>query len=722
MESKAQTPKHGALHALTAAALALPGLMQSAPAVAQTPDNAVVTQFGHYEEGNRELYGVSSKFKPLETDSIQASTWFTPTDRLTATVNFRQDTWSGATPISTAPQEWRENRSRAPDGVSGASPYIAPGGLLFLDKKTLQPLATDGFGNLTGNTNTQLVHTISGASRETRMALDFNLRQQWDNAAMNFGAGVSSEPDYLSRFAAGGGQWDFNQKLTSVNFGLSYTASSNKAILDHDAAPYIFNACGNATCNFVSSVSRIETESNGNHILYGDRHDGAATIGLTQILNQNAQVQTNLAYTRSQGYLTNPYKVVEVAFIDPAQQFLSPSPDALFVTVNSMLDNRPDLRNQWLWNIRYAQYIESTDAGLHLNYSYFGDDWGIHAHTLEFQWAQPVGDGWTLTPMLRYYTQSAAYFYTPYLVTAQGEHTTTVDPVTGKPVSVPFDLSKLPTYYSSDYRLSGYGALGGGLTITKQFSKGVTFYLGGEYYKHAGGLKAGGGGEGSYSDFNSWLVNASLQFAMDAPGTPSMGGSGMEDHSAHMGHAGHEGHSGALAPAGVMFAHTMEKAGDFMAGLRYVNSRQAGSILHGSTDVNDTQLKTMGCEGTPCLTSPTTMPMEMYMLELMYAPADWVTLMVMPQYMNMAMSQRGLLSSSEQAQLPPALSALALRTTPCTTIHPVASATPASMPYSSFSNRRGTSCLPRSASPFPPEASTSSCATPTRSTRALIIT
>jgi hypothetical protein len=44
---------------------------------------------------------------------------------------------------------------------------------------------------------------------------------------------------------------------------------------------------------------------------------------------------------------------------------------------------------------------------------------------------------------------------------------------------------------------------------------------------------------------------------------------------------------------------------------------------------------------------------RMTMLEIMFAPADWLTLMVMPTYMNMDMLSRGLLTPSEQAALPP---------------------------------------------------------------------
>ena len=156
------------------------------------------------------------------------------------------------------------NRSRAADGVSGATPYLVNSSGLYLDKKTLQPLATDGFGNLTGGVDTQLVHTISGASRETRRQLDFNVRHEWDEAALDLAAGTSIEPDYTSNFVSAGGRWDFNQKLTTLSTGLAYTWSKNEAIVTgHDAVPSIFNACGTARCNFVSTNSHIEDSAGG---------------------------------------------------------------------------------------------------------------------------------------------------------------------------------------------------------------------------------------------------------------------------------------------------------------------------------------------------------------------------------------------------------------------------------------------------------------------------
>ena len=81
--------------------------------------------------------------------------------------------------------------------------------------------------------------------------------------------------------------------------------------------------------------------------------------------------------------------------------------------VAALPERRPDLRNQGNLDLRLAQYVAATDAALHLNYRYFQDDSIPRAHAGRAQWAQPLGNGWTVTPRVRYYSQDAASFYTP---------------------------------------------------------------------------------------------------------------------------------------------------------------------------------------------------------------------------------------------------------------------------------------------------------------------
>lgn len=683
------------------AALALPGLSAG---VSDAQESASADlQFAQYRESERDLNGKHSKYAPIRADSMFARASMAFSDRLKLSLGFAQDTWSGATPIATAPVDARMNS----DSLTGASPYLSTGSPVLRNPATRKFLNTDGYATPTGGESDRLVHTMSGASIEVRRQFDVRLEREWEEAGMSVGGGVSDEPDYKSLFANLGGRWDFNAKLTSLRLDGSVTRSKTEAMLDHDALPYIANACGKARCNFDSTSSHIVLGPPGTRSLEGSRLDWSASIGLSQVLSRSSAVDLTLGYTRSSGYLGNPYKTVSVGFIDPDQQFLAvPGTEAVFF--QALLEKRPDVRNQTSLDVRYVHHVEATDGAVHLGYRYSRDDWGIDAHTLEADWTQPLGRGWSVTPRLRYYSQDAAAFYTPYMIVDSASRPKVVDPVkgqvyidasnpdngltyfddptvalpdginpiTGNPVvdangnpvsqpiadsliprTVPFDKNKIPRHYSSDHRLSGYGALSAGLTISKTFAKGVKLDFSYEYYTHAGSLKLGGGGEPDYADFRTQLLSATLRVDLDAT-SRAVAGQG-DAHASHVrgndgddrAHAAHAAQRSHALPAGLMFEHMLD-AGQFMVGYRYRGLRNAGDIKHGSHTVEDAQLKANGCEGNLCALRPVEMKMNMHMLEIMYAPTAWLNLMVMPQYMDMEMRSSGLLTPIEQGNLP----------------------------------------------------------------------
>ena len=158
-------------------------------------------------------------------------------------------------------------------------------------------------------------------------------------------------------------------------------------------------------------------------------------------------------------------------------------------------------------------------------------------------------------------------------------------------------------------------------------------------------MKLGGSGEGSYADFDYWVANAALKVNLDSIGQGGSDGG----HN----HANHDGHPN--IPAGVLFGHTLEKSGDMMVGYRFMHSQQAGDFLHGDGAVSELQAATNGCPGSVHLgesgykadSSCTLLPkemtmnmhmhMHMHMLDIMYAPTDWLTLMLMPQFVDMQM-------------------------------------------------------------------------------------
>jgi hypothetical protein len=93
---------------------------------------------------------------------------------------------------------------------------------------------------------------------------------------------------------------------------------------------------------------------------------------------------------------------------------------------------------------------------------------------------------------------------------------------------------------------------------------------------------------------------------------------------------------GSHAPAGVLYDH-MHKAGEFMIGYRFMYSRQDGDTLRGTRAVSDIALAQAGYS-----MKASSMDMYMNMLDIMYAPTDWLTLMVMPQYVSMTMTMEPL--------------------------------------------------------------------------------
>ena len=652
-----------ALQALTSAALLLPGLLL-VPTKAVSEDT-VSMQYSFYKEGERELYNVPNTRKTISADTFHLSSQISLKDRIKFAFDYTQDTWSGATPVTTSPLVAGGNNpvfENSDEGVTvvGASPII--NSRMLMDHQ-LTPLQQDPITGKILGTNTQLVHVLSSASPETRKQADFNLAYEWDDATINIGGGLSLENDYNSYYGSMGGLWNINSGLTTLKTGLAYNWSETQAIIDHDASPYITKT---------AYADQIEFRG-GSEILHGNKQDWSTNFGMTQILNKTALVDINLGYIHGSGFMENPYKTTAIVFIDP--ETVPSNPEIPIVgDVRAFLEQRPDKRNQVSLATKLVQYIDPLNAAVHLGYQYSHDDWGINAHTFDAEWVQPLGRGWTLTPHFRYYSQSAASFYQPYLTSGQAYSTNAVDeqgreiwvdasnPDNGveyfrdenfnlvdsngeivdesmlnvKNKTEPFDPELLPDHFSSDHRLSGYGTISAGFTISKQLARGLTFQGGFEYYNHAGSLKLGGDGENSYANFDSYSANAAV--IVDINALSAQGG--YDQHANHEGHAQHSGHT---APAGVMYSHMLPKADDIMVSYRYMYGRRAGDVLQGTESVSDQDVVNNGCsDEIQCRFIQPYMEMNMHMVNIMYAPTDWLNLMIMPTFVDMEMNLREL--------------------------------------------------------------------------------
>ncbi len=648
------------LHALTSAALVLPGLLIAPHAAGKDRINF---QYSRYQEGERNLYGVPNFLKPITADVLHGSGLFSLTDRTKFSFGYTQDTWSGATPVTITPLATDGgNRPYFNNGVVvGASPLLRSNVLLDRD---LNPIGRDPITKqLTGEIDPRSVLVMVSASPETRRQATFGLSHEWNEAAITVAGGFSRERDYKSSFGNIGGRLDFNQKLTTVKFNGGYTHSDIGAILDHDSLPYINK----------DAYSQQIVNRSGSQILRDDRQDWVTNVGLTQVLTKNAFIDANIGYTHSRGFLENPYKAMSFIFVDPADLNNGQS-NPLTGKVRAFIEQRPDVRNQVALNTKYVQYINAFNAAMHLGYRLSVDDWGVNTHTFDASWVQPLGSGWTLTPRIRYYSQDSASFYRPYLFSRQAFEKQQVDSLgrgiyftprnpdalyfrdrdsfdytdqNGSPVSdelaqtlrpkfIPYQL---PENFSSDHRLAGFGALSGGLVLSKTLGKGVALEAGFEYYTRASSMQIGNGGNNSFADFDYYVANAAVRFDMEPVTTMPMSGPGGSS-SSHAHASSHPQHT--LPPAGIMFGHMLNKPGDFMAGYRFMYNWTGGNMMHGTHRASDQTIIDQGCGGQDCQFTPAYMNMRMHMIDLMYAPTKWWNVMLMPTFMDMDMNLREL--------------------------------------------------------------------------------
>lgn len=211
------------------------------------------------------------------------------------------------------------------------------------------------------------LQVMSGATIvETRNEVNLTLGIRNNALEHSVGAGYSTENDYDALFATYTGEYQQNNKHTTLSWGISYS--------DDRLSPTDANLFG--------------------RIAHADKHSASASFGFSRILNRNALIQSGMQITRQDGYLSDPYK-------------------EMWINGGIFFDHRPDQRLTFSWSTRFRQYLVGSNAALHADYRYYNDDWGVRAHTLDLAWHQPLGEYFELAPSIRYHSQRAADFYQP---------------------------------------------------------------------------------------------------------------------------------------------------------------------------------------------------------------------------------------------------------------------------------------------------------------------
>jgi hypothetical protein len=273
-------------------------------------------------------------------------------------------------------------------------------------------------------------NTLSGASglgiTEYRTAGEVKVTKYLDGMAVAVGAAVSTERDYFSR--AGSVEWR------------------------------IFSDDRNRTWAFAFGGANDRINPVNGVVVNAPRNTLDFLVGITQAVSATGIVQSNLTYTRGHGYYSDPYKP---------------------------LDTRPDHRAVFAWLTRYNQYLPAPDATLRLSYRYLHDSFGSRSSALEATWFQPLPQGWSVAPSLRYYTQSAAWFY----------------------FNPPFPDGYRPGHdYTADTRLSAFGAFTPAITVARAFADGWSADVKFAFYRQRAAWQLAGNGSPGLETFSArWI-------------------------------------------------------------------------------------------------------------------------------------------------------------------------------------------------------------------------
>ena len=370
---------------LAAATCGLLGSLPSAPAAAQEADKwDIDTSFVYYGEDNDRVtsYTLDAAIRRAFDE-----------DRF-LNLNLTVDSLTGATPNGAVPA----NTVQTFTGSSGGKSYSVQPGDVPLDPTFL----------------------------DTRVALAATWQQPLgESSRWSAGLTASDEYDYFHIGVNARLEFDFNQKNTTAFVGLAYGQDDIKPV-------------GGAPIGFSPMTGEREDgeEEEGDDDNYrggGDQTKDVADalIGVTQILGRRDILELTYSYGQSDGYLTDPYKLLSV--VDPVTGRPAPGIDGE-VPYLYLYEHRPDQRT------KQAGYVEWRHAfdrdSFSLGARYMTDDWGIDSQTVDARYRWNINENSYLEPQLRWYTQGAADFYRTVL----------------------FDGDPLPDYASADTRLADMDA------------------------------------------------------------------------------------------------------------------------------------------------------------------------------------------------------------------------------------------------------------------------
>lgn len=417
-----------------------------------------------------EFYKEDDNRISVDTDSFLFDIGMHPNVRLTGTVVI--DAISGATPVGAPPQnQWpfptyatlyasayqQAYTSQYNLFVAQNQIYVDTGYETYQQmtnsaaqfaQASAPPIATNSasasYQSLTNNPNYRndtvpLVHM-----HDRRTAFTLGLPIAWGSHELTPSIAYSTESDYISWSGALNYSVALNNKNTTLSAGWAHDADNVR----------------------------------NDQFLWVPKTTDAFFAGIVQLLGPKSYLTVNGSVTAERGYLSDPYRGVMAA--NSVQ--LNPDDPALIP------EKRPDRRTTELMFVSWTRAVTALQGSTEVSYRLFHDSYGILAHTFELAWYQHLGKSIVVSPVFRYYLQSAADFY--YIM-------------------VP-DANALPDAYSADYRLSHLETFSGGVNVTWRLHENLS--LDASYLRYAMRGLDGATSQSAYPSANVFTIGLRIWF------------------------------------------------------------------------------------------------------------------------------------------------------------------------------------------------------------------
>ena len=402
-----------------------------------------LSRAGAQEENNvgyrREIYRENDDRIKVNTDSFHLD--FKLSDALRVKGEVVLDAISGATPTGAPPQtKWP---------FQTFNQYAA---------SAYQQAFASQFGSYIQN---NIIYADAGYITYLQLTNDATVFAQNSaptiatNSAIASYQALTNSPNYRNKHVP---LTDIKDKRTAFSLQLpiafgrheispSFSYSTESDYISYGGALNYSLALNNKNTTLSAGWSHNSDRVRDDQFVWQDKTTDDGFLGVVQLLSPKSYITFNASLGVERGYLADPYRGIMPAMNFPQ---LDPNDAALIP------EKRPDHRSKEIAYLAFNQFVTPLNGAVEVSYRFFHDSYEIFAHTAQLTWHQKIGQQVIISPYLRYYQQSAAYFYYEM---------------------VP-DYNNLPSSYSSDYRLSHFQSLGAGVDITWRVHKYVSLDAG----------------------------------------------------------------------------------------------------------------------------------------------------------------------------------------------------------------------------------------------------